>query len=331
MGYLWDSWWQSATYSWTGWTWQLFGYKPRWRNPTCDVPPGMITKNTQLAEGVSTKIEWPEEYRDLSIGTGPVGQTNVWQGTLSGAGKPVQLVDPDNTVVMKMDNKNGGTWLKQTGEVVELPPTNVFYTGLPVNIPRPLHDGWGIEGYPNGANTGDRHWYGVDPNTGTVWEAIQFFPELGTVGTLMVYDNQGNVIEGFVDGKSAIKGGQQWTSLAWNYGDQPHRLGMVFKWLGRHPTEGWTDSPEPWATKFKNPAYGRLYRLSEEEYQRQLALNPDSEQKNFLDSLRFYGVEPYDQGGNGWHGTIGFVAGAQQKQSTVPNLDIPISELELIY
>lgn len=331
MSYLWQSWWQEVTYNWYGWIWDWWGYKPRWSNPTCDVPPGTITKNTTLAEGPSQKIEWPEEYRSLKIGTGPVGQTYVYAGSLANAGKPVQLVDPNNTVVMLMDNKYGGRWLKRHGEVVDLPGSNVNYRGLPVKIPRPLHNGWGIEGYPNGNNGGDRHWYGVDPETGTVWEAIQFYPNNGTVGTLMVYDNEGNIIEGFIDGKSAVKGGQQWTSLAWNYGDEPHRLGMVFKWLGKHPTEGWTDSPEPWATKFENPAYGRLYRLSDEEYQRQLSLDPDQEQRNFLDSLRFYGAEPYDQGGSGWHGSVAFVAGAQQKKSTVPELDIPIAELEMVY
>ena len=329
MNYVW-SYWQSVTYHWKGWVWQLWGAKPRWYNPTCDVPSGVRHLNTELAAGETVKIDWPDELKDKSIGLGPVGQV-PWDGTVGG-GKPVQMVFKGNLKGFKVDNPWGGMRVKD-GELERWYKPGERYD---VNVPSPIRNGWAVEGYPNGKNTGDRHWYGVEED-GTAHEVIWLGIGTNTVSAYSKYDPEGNLVDGLVnlnkDGsyepRGVVKGHQQWTSIAWNVGDPRHRLGIVFKSLGRNAETGEGDSPEPYGS-WEYPAYGQLYRLSEEEYQRQLTYDPNDEQRILLDSLRYYGVEPYDQGGSSWHGSIGMVSGAQHRMSTIHELDIPLSELELV-
>ncbi len=326
MGYQWTQH-QAQTYTWTGFWFWLFGAKPRWTNPTSDVQPGTrFLKKGNVQSSI--KVQWPAELKDLSLGL-EVKQ-KPWQGTVSG-GKPVQMVSDTKTKGFSVDNIYGGLRYKD-GVPFKDYKAGERYT---VSIPVPLRDGWGIEGYPNASNTGDRHWYGIEAD-GTAHEVIWMGIGTPTVLNYTKYAPDGSLLDGIMTTdemgtypRGAVKGHQQWTSLAWNKGDEPHVLGIVFKALGNNPVNGDGDSPEPYAS-WALPAYGQTYRLSEAEYDRQMALGPDQEQANFLSSLRFHGVESYDQGKQTWHGSIGMIAGAQQANNTVANLDIPISELELV-
>ena len=319
MQYIW-TWWQSVTYGWTGLMQQWFGAKPRWENPPADyIRETRHLDKTMVAD--SKPVVWPTEYRDLRLGLGPVRQT-PWAGSVGG--KPVQLVAGAMSRPIKVQNWYGGPRYVDGDLVKNYAPGEAYH----VTVPGPVRYGWAVEGYPDGLNQGDRHWYGLEAD-GTAHEMIGFWQTDWSCVHYRKYDPDGNMIDGIPDGRGAtVKGNVQWTSLAWDVGDKPHRLGLVFRWLGKHPTEGWTDAPEPWASKFDNPAYGKVYRLSREEYDRQMSLGPNEEQKSFLDSLRFYGAIPYDQGGYDWHGSIGLIAGSQQAQSTISELDIPLSALE---
>lgn len=327
MGYLWANWFQQISYDWSGFL-SLFAYKPRWTNPTSDMP-----KRTNLnTEPVSSSVpmNWPAEYQGSTLNLS-VGQ-NVWQGSVPHAGQPVQRVDKSKTRTFWIDQKYGGEVIidgvsqgyKKAGE------------RWSVEVPRPVReaqDGWAVEGYPNAGNRGDRHWFGLEDD-GTAHECIWLGIGTDTMLDYCKYAPDGSLLTG---SKSAagfagvVKGCISWLSVAWNAGDKPHRLGMGMSNLARLgvngvPSDGTRDD-------WTEPAYGQVFRLAPEVYNR-LSATADEEQQNFLDSLFYYGIMPYDVGGAAmgtvkYGGGVGMVAGAQHKDSSVGKLEIKFTDLEL--
>ena len=317
MQYIW-TWWQSVTYNWTGLMQQWFGAKPRWKNPPADY----IRETRRLDKTMVTDskpVVWPNEYRDLKLNVGPVRQV-PYQGSVGG--HPVQLGTDPMARTIRVQNWYGGDRYIDGDFYYSYKPGQSYH----VKVPGPIRYGWAVQGYPNGLNQGDRHLYILEAD-GTAHEMIGFWQTDWTCVHYRKYDPDGNMVDGIPDAKGAPhKGNIQWTSLAWDVGDEPHRLGMSFYQLGNFP-DGVGDSPPPYDA-WDTPSYGKLYRLSREEYERQISLGPDEEQRNFLDSLRFYGAVPFDRGGAGWSANVAFISGSQQAESTVGELDIPISALE---
>lgn len=315
--YLWQNWHQQISYDWQGWVWDWFGFKPRWTNPTCDVKNRHVDKTLV---GSSEPREWPSELRDLNLAFGPVAQKPM-MGSVPGS-VPMQMVDPNKTTTVTVGNNWGG-WRFKNGVKTEWLPAGTTYD---VIIPTPMNNGLAHEGYPNHGSQGDRHWYGIEPD-GTAHECIwmQWGPNWWDHARClhyMKYDPQGNMIDGIPGGGNIVKGGIQWTAHAWNRYDEPHRLGCVIHNMGGG--DGWGD---PYNWDF--PRYGQVFRLSEDRY-KELYPSADEEQRRFLDSLRHYGVVPFDTGGNGWFVAIAEVGGAQWVGSTLGELDIPVSDLELV-
>lgn len=333
MSYGWANWHQQVSYGWKGW----FAYKPRWTNPRSDaIGPRHICTDTVTS---SKPIEWPVEYRDVALWAGPVGQTSIWQGTLLGAGQPVQRVDRMHLREFVIDNRYGGD-LWRDGKFIEHLSAGQQWEAY---IPEPVRlrqDGWAVEGYPNALNKGDRHWYGVEDD-GTCHEAIWTVALEHIAGTVFsglkgdtmadycCYAPDGSLLTGIMKGShvGVVKGNVQWTSLAWNRGDPPHRLGAVFHDLALVAMNA--AASDGTRADWTFPAYGQLFRLSSEVYNR-LSANADDEQQSFLDSLHNHGVMPYDTGGNDWGASISIVAGAQHVGSTIGDLSIQITDLELV-
>lgn len=311
--YVWTAW-ESLTYEWTGLLRALAG--PKWRNPVCDVTDRYVCKDT-VSESV--KMSWPDELKDLRMGCDIPSQV-PWQGSVGG--QPVQMVNPTKYKTFTVDNVYGGT------RIVAGEPDRYYKPGekYKVKIPVPVTGEWAVQGYPNGKNDGDRHWYGIEPD-GTAHEVIWLGIGTPTVASYNKWSPKGERLDSIPRKGSVVKGDIQWTAHAWNRFDEPHRLGIVFYNFGNSP-EGWGDGTgEP--AKWTFPAYGQILRLSEECYDR-LSENADWEQQAFLDSCRYHGIVPFDRGKKEWHGTIAMVSGAQHVGSTIPQLNIPLSELELV-
>lgn len=329
MGYPWENWHQQISYDWKGFM-KLFAYKPRWENPVCDVPPGLRRLNTEIA-GDSQPVEWPAELSNLTVDIGPPRQ-KPYQGSVGG--QPIQMVSRKKMRLFTIDNKWGGV-LVRDGEIVGETKAGERYEIL---VPRPIRedqDGWAVQGYPNMLNTGDRHWYGIEED-GTAHECIWLGIGTDTMSTYCRYAPDGSLLDGIVDSRGTygvVKGNVQWTSIAWNRGDPPHRLGLAFYNLAASDIPGFSDGDnEEWTT----PAYGQLYRLSERAYDRMME-TADEEQQDLLVSGRFNGFMPFDRGGSKMGGGMALVSGSQwgiggqwDKPSTLEDLDIRFSDLELV-
>lgn len=328
MGYGWTNWHQQTSYDWKGWA-KNFAYKPRWSNPHSDVPDTRYVNTDTVSD--SRPMKWPEEYRGLSLWFGPVGQDSVWRGSLLGAGMPVQRVDKKYSRMFTIDNRYGGD-LYRDGKLVGKIPAGEKWDVL---VPQPvrLHeDGWAVEGYPNLLNKGDRHWYGVEDD-GTAHESIWILAkEHGGNNTMLDYCKfapDGTLLTGVSrNGKAGVvKGNVPWTSLAWNRDDAPHRLGAAFHNLAVVGMNG--AASDGTRADWTFPAYGQLFRLSPRVYEL-LSKNANEEQQAFLDSLFLHGVMPFDTGGNSWGAGTAMIAGSQHKGSTIADMDILITDLELV-
>lgn len=307
--YTW-TWWESVTYDWPDWT-RPWLAPPRWRNPTCDVTTRRVDETRVTA---SEPRQWPVELAGLNLTCDPPRQT-PWQGSVGGG--PIQTVDPTMTRRFTIDNKWGGNLYRDGQLVGRYGPGERWQ----VDVPMPVRNGWAVEGYPNALNQGDRHWFGIEPD-GTAHECIWLgLNNTPTMLNYCKYAPDGTLLTGMPGG--VVKGGQQWTRLAWDRFDEPHRLGIVFHNLGGGDGTG---PPALWDF----PRYGQTFRLSTAEYRRQLSLGVDPEQLAFLNALHFHGAEAYDRGGQRWHGSIGMVAGAQWLGSKLGELQIPLSSLELV-
>ena len=325
--YLWESYYQEVSYYWKGFL-SFFAYKPRWSNPTCDV------RERPLAHGLVTrseKVAWPEEFQGVNIGTTPPRQT-PYQGSVGG-GHPLQECGP-GTRSVRVDHKYGGTLIENGVDTgIFLKGGNPYY----VNIPVPVRNGWAVQGYPNRNNTGDRHWYGLDQD-GNYHTVIQWFQQNNTVGHYEKWDSNGTLLHGYRPGGTTVKGGICWPAHAVNTWELEngltHRLGIVFPNLGNDPQTGHGDGTGD-SANWTVPSYGQILKLSEEEYQRQLSLNPSPTQKTLLDSMFFNGIVPFDRGGQdwaAWHGTLSKISGAQWVNSPakdIGDLEIPLTELEV--
>ncbi len=314
MGWSW-SWAESVTYDWPDWT-RPWLAPPRWTVPRCDV----LTRPVDLTEVLDSEPrEWPTELRNLYVTT-PPPPVRPWQGSVPTGGIPVQRVSRDRPAQLVVSNPWGGTDIA-TGE---FHPGGHSYTRT---IPTPISGDWGVEGFPNPLAGSDRHWVGIEAD-GTCHEAISFRPPTATAPAWCEAYVQvaatGVPHHAVFPGGAAWKGGAfrpdfAWSQLAWNRGDQPHRLGMyLYDIGGGDGTKDWTF-----------PAYGQCVRLSEKAF-RELSWTADTEQLAFLTALRRHGAELYDRGGAYWHASVGFVAGAQWAGSTLGRLAIPVSALELV-
>lgn len=336
MGYFWKNWHQEVSYNWTGFM-SLFAYRPKWTNPTSDMP-----NRTNLASlGIVTDsepVDWPEEYQGGRINTAV--RQKVWMGSVGGI--PVQRVDPMRVRRFTIINRWGGYLVRDGVDQGYLNSGQTWEVDVPVPV-RLAEDGWAVEAYPNAGNDGDRHWYGVEDN-GTHHEAIWIVTDehfalgrwSGSGNTMLDYCKyapDGTLLTG-VSSRTGyagvVKGCVSWLSLAWQRGDSPHLLGMAMNNLAR---DGYNGAPSDGdRDDWEHPAYGRHYRLSPEAYTR-LSVNADSEQQTFLDAIFHYGIIPYDRGGatsSTLGAGVGMVAGAQHVGSTLPQLDIKVSDLELV-
>lgn len=321
MGYPWKNWHQQVSYDWTRPPGSWFAYKPRWSNPTTDMPQrtNLVTDRVTA----SVPMQWPVEYHGAPIDV-TVRQT-PWQGSVGG--KPVQHVDKMKMRRFMVDNKYGGE-LFRNGMSQGLTKAGEQWE---VMVPRPVReaqDGWAVEGYPNMLNDGDRHWYGLEDD-GTAHECIWLGIGTDTMLDYCRFAPDGTLLDGVVKhGRvGVVKGNVSWLSLAWNAGDAPHRLGLVFHNLAREGVNG--AASDGTRDDWTQPAYGQVFRLSAEVYNR-LSLNADAEQQAFLDSARHHGFMPYDVGGATWKAGVGMVAGAQHTRSTVSDLELSVTDLELV-
>ena len=338
MRYLW-TWWESVTYCWPDWTRTWLAPK-RWTNPQSDVTTERRLELHRVLE--SQPVRWPEELADLRLNLGPPGQ-EPWEGTVGG-GVPMQLVDPNRTSRFRVTGKYSGTRYFRTSEEEDFTTSFIpDWDGYEIDLPNPIQGGWGYEGYPNPANRGDRHWFGLERN-GTAHEAIWLNPDFKTLDHYIKYSPTGAVLDKLIPAGTVVKGDIQWTAHALNRGDPPHRLGCVFHNLGHYrDAEGnliWGDG-QGYQAEWEVPAYGQMYRLSDQAYGRLTQQGLDLEQSWVVDSLRYFGVVPYDRGGRLKpnpqhqtdfvpHMTIGLVSGQQWIGSTVAELEIYVSDFELV-
>lgn len=308
--YVW-TWAQQISHDWPDWFRKLFGIQ-RWENPRCDVADRHLCVDEVMS---SIPIEWPTEWANVRVSTNAPRQT-PWQGSVQGS--CVQMVNPDVTKTFTVRNEYGGT-LFENGDKVRFYNAGETYD---VEIPVPIRNGWGLEGYPNGGNLGDRHWFGIEPD-GTAHEVIWINVPAGTVASYTKWSPDGKLAHGVLPGGTVVKGGIQWTAHGWNRWDRPHRLGLVFSNLSGG--DGDLDVP--------HPSYRNIYRLSEEAYYNHLKeARGDGELRNLLDSMRIYGMVPYDRGGDGnaKRCTIGTFAGAQMVGSSMGKLNVQLKDLELV-
>lgn len=149
---------EQLTYAWPDWMRKAFRAPPKWTAPYCDV--GGERHVDEHIVRASEPVEWGP-WADAPLDCSPPRMT-PWQGSASGA--CVQAAS-DDRVTMKVHNKYGG--IRITGGT----PTTRQSGPYTVSIPRPIRGDWGVEGWPNGGNTGDRHLYLVEED-GTTHEMI---------------------------------------------------------------------------------------------------------------------------------------------------------------
>lgn len=316
---------EQLTYDWPSWARSLFRAPKRWQNPICDVGAERHLDRT-LVES-SEPIEWPDELRDLEVDFGPPRQ-KPYQGSVGG--KPVQSVNPDRTRRFTVHNKYRGNLIV---DGVEAGPLDGPYQ---VDVPVPYQNGWGVEGYPNGGNLGDRHWYGVEPD-GTAHEMIWFNQIDSTCAHYAKYAPDGTITHRVDPGGSVVKGNVQWTSLALNQGDPAHRLGLVFHNLGATVDHSVDDQ----IVRFGNagsdgdadwdyPRYGQWFRLSRAAYDRLSVGVTDIFIQSVLDSAHYHGFIPYDRGGQTPGASVGMIGGGQHERSKLAQIRMGVKDLERV-
>lgn len=343
MGYFWESKLQETSYRWTG-LMSKIAYRPRWTNPASDIP-----QRTNLRKGVivsSEPIDWPKEYHGGKINTATAQK--VWMGSVGG-GIPAQRVDASKSRLFRITNKYGGELYKDGVKLGYRKAGKAWDVLVPEPV-RLKEDGWAVEGYPNAANNGDRHWYGVEDNGIThemIWTVAEehykvsgltaFKPNPpNTASNYCRYSPTGELLDGVKHKNSGaygvVKGNISWLSVAWNAHDEPHTLGIVWNELANVGLNG--ESSDGLRSDWTHPAYGGHYRLSQEGYSR-LIETATPEQKNFLDAARFYGFITYDRGGTFDYSAplgagIAKVAGAQHVDLGLDVLDLLVTDLELV-
>lgn len=314
--------------AWIRWLLDLFGYRP-WRNPKTDIRDERKLDLSLVDESI--QIEWPEEIKDWKVDFTPPAQ-KPYKGSVGG-GVPVQLLDPSKTKKIMVHNQWRGT-LIENGVDTGIDPGDDYY----VDVPVPVSGEWAIQGYPNENAGGDRHWYGIEPD-GTAHEMISFWTTDWSCHHYAKYAPDGTILHRVDPGGSVVKGNIRWTGVALNRNDKPHRLGLVFKKIGKdwdntywdgnvrfgEPDEHWSDGEQNW----EYPRYGQWYRLSSEAYVR-LSAKADAEQQAVLDSAYYFGFIPYDRGGALDQANVGMIAGSQWVGSTIGELDIKLKDLELV-
>lgn len=345
MGYFWENKHQEISHDWKGFL-ALFKFRPEWKNPKTD-----MYKRTNIADHYvvsdSVPVDFPKEFEGGHIKTS-ISQT-VWAGSVNG-GSPVQAVDPTKTRRFRINNQYTRDLIVDGEELGQIKSGEHFYVDVPEPV-RLKQDGWAIEGYPNAANLGDRHWYGIEKD-GTTHEMIwcttaehyrdaglgAFTPaEPNTAIKYCKYAPDGTMVTGVLNGgkpMGVVKGDISWLSIAWNAGDEPHLLGCAFNELALLGFDGAGSdgSMEDW----DHPAYGRHYRITEALYNELMAKATTADERSFALSLRIYGFIPYDRGGHydlakgPMNGGFGIVAGAQHVGTGLEALKIPVDELELV-
>ncbi len=314
------------------WFWKIFGVHHPWSNPHTDVGQERRVDTTRV--GSSVPVDWPAEYANLKIDFDPPRQT-PWKGSVSG-GHPVQAADPTRTKKVRVRNRWGGTLIEDgvdTGRELR--------RDYSVRIARPARErdhGWAWQGYPNPGASGDRHLYLVWPD-GTVEEMIGFYPDVMTCEHYARYGPDGEVLHRIDPGGSVVKANLQWTRLALNRGDTPHRMGLVFHELGDEPDHSIPDGIERWNLErhksdgiradFAVPRYGQWFRLSDEAHRR-LIVGANLEQRMVLDGANEHGFLPVDRGGSGWEPGPAMISGAQWDGSTLGDLQIRVADLERV-
>lgn len=345
MGYFWKNKHQEVSYNWKGFL-ALFKFRPPWKNPKTDMHKRANIRDDEVVTA-SVPVQFPSEFDGGAIETS-ISQT-VWAGSVNG-GKPVQAVDPTKTRRFRINNKYTRTLIIDGEDQGVIRSGEHFYVDVPEPV-RLKQDGWAVEGYPNAAAGGDRHWYGIEPD-GTTHEMIwitareqyrasgleAFMPgEPDTAAKYCKYAPDGTMLTGLFSGDreiGVVKGNLSWLSLAWNAGDEPHLLGATFNELALRGHDGAHSdgSMEEW----EHPAYGRHYRITDALFNRLMDQAATQDEKNFYLSLRVYGFIPYDRGGNydlqeaPMGGSFGIVGGAQHVGTGLESLKIPLDEIELV-
>lgn len=295
MAYVWTPW-EGMTYRWPEWT-RRFGVAPqRWRNPHCDALDRPLDTTVVQASEVP---EWPDGWADapLLIEAG----TEPWEGQAGGI--PMQMVDPDRRRPFVRE----AYWNPGVRQTVE--------------IPVPMRDSWGHEGYPDphprwGSADGDRHWIGVEPD-GTSHEVFAMYGAQGRVGNYCRWSPDGEIEFSTAPEGGVNKAGVRYSDKILGPADPPHRLLIVLA--------GRDEDPETW-TRF--PRVGDVVRLSAEAHARHMA-TADLQQRLVLDSLHIHGAVCHDHGthlaagGRVMHVGTGLWAG-----NTLSRLDIRMGDLE---
>lgn len=321
---------EQLTYGWPHWARKAFRAPPKWTAPYCDV--GAERHVDEHIVRASEPVQWGP-WTDAPLDCSPPRVT-PWQG--SAQGQCVQA-GSDDRVTVTVNNPYGGILV--TGGT----PTVRKSGPYTVSIPRPVRGDFGVEGWPNGGNTGDRHLYLIEAD-GTAHEMIWFNPSNPLVpggiscSSYARYAADGTIMHRLDPGGSVVKGQVPLTRLLWNRGDRPHRVGVVFTnlsntWDGsvddhfvRHGGKG---SDGTLATRY--PAYGHWYRLSQAAFIR-ASVGASPEQADMLSALRDYGMVTYDRGGDEkvHRASIGMIGGAQWTGSRLGGLDVRVGDFERV-
>lgn len=258
--------------------------------PTSDCPSGRFTVTDEV--GASTPIDWPDGWADTRLDMHARGDVGP-SGTLRGW--PVQRYAPDAV---------WETWTEWR-----------YGNRRPVKVPAPMDPPRWIEGHPLRSGGWDRHWLGVCPER---QEAVEIY---WTLPGRRECSGYGRWVDGvLVEGIPVCRAGVSLTAHLWHRSDQPHRLAVHIS--------GSDDDP---ATHFEHPATGDVLRLSSAAAIRLLAASTSEEQRRWVMAATTHGMIVVDRDGKTEpHMLMAPVAGAQWQGHTLGDLDVRMSDLELV-
>lgn len=277
--------------NWSPWLRSLFGIAD-FTPPVSDCPSGRVTVTDEV--GASVPVEWPPGWADLRLDMhAPAGRQVGPSGNMRGW--PVQRFAPD---------ARWETW------------TQIRYgSRTPVQVPLPLDSPAWLEGHPLRGGAFDRHLLLVCPELGEAVELIWATPSRRECTGWGRWRN-GKLIEG----RAVCRGGVSLTAHLWHRSDAPHRLAVHIS--------GADDRPE---THHEHPTTGDVLRLSSEAAIRLLAASTSEEQRRWLMAATTHGLCVVDRNGNDEpHMLLACVAGAQWAGHTLGDLDVRMTDLELV-
>lgn len=276
------------------WTWgswlKGFFRVPDFVPPTSDCPPDRFTITNEVWS--STPIEWPEGWADLRL--------DMHQYTKS-------MVGPDGT-------STGWPVQRYAPNAIWEDWTQIRY-GMrsPVSVPVPLDMPRWLEGMPRRGGEWDRHQLLVCGN-----EAVEM---IWAVPGRRECTGWGRWVDGvLVEGRAVCRAGVSLTARLWDRGDDPHRLAVHIS--------GSDDDP---SSHFTHPTVGDVLRLSSDAAIRLLAKSTTDDQRRWIVAATSMGMEVVDRNGDTEpHMLLATVSGSQWKGHALQDLDVRMSDLELV-